>query len=149
MKNETRYRYIEAFLKGYIRDSLSLLKCQNELAKLAVKGDVNCQQYDQRVKTINSSDPVSRHAEAIINLEQKIARLKSRVDAVDMLRDKLDRGDVNAITSPRKLLQLLDDHYIGGCSMREFLRINHWGRSIFYARRRELLTVAEDYLSEL
>lgn len=146
MKSETRYRYIEAFLRGYIRDSLYLLKYQDELAKLTARGDVNCQQYDQRVKRNNSSDPVSRHAEAIINLEQKIAKYKSRVDAVDMLRDKLDRGDVSTITSPRKLLQLLDDHYIGGCSMVEFLRLNHWGRSIFYARRRELVTLAGDYL---
>ena len=144
---EAEYRYAERVL---YRHKASVKKCAemgSEIAGLRAKGDVQGQSYKSCAGVHGGvSDPVARHVEEVMKLERRLRRMMRRVQAVESLREDLRAGKVITITSPRNLLKILEDYYIAGATVSEFLASTHWVRSTFYVRRRELVMIAGEYL---
>ena len=81
-----------------------------------------------------------------MRLERRLRRMTRRVIAVESLREDLRKGAVVTITSPRNLQTILEDYYMAGSTVRDFLEMTHWVRSTFYVRRRELVIITGEYL---
>ena len=144
---EAEYRYAERVL---YRHKDSVKKCAemaSEIAELRAKGDVPVQSYKACAGVHGSvSDPVARHVEEIMRQERRLQRMVRRVQAVESLREDLRNGAVITITSPRNLLKILEDYYMAGTMVSDFLTSTHWVRSTFYMRRRELVIITGEYL---
>ncbi|MBQ3447314.1 MAG: hypothetical protein IJG37_06710 [Synergistaceae bacterium] len=144
---ECEYRYTERVL---YRHKDTEKKCEElalEIAELRVKGDVQGQRYNACAGVHGSvSDPVARHVEEVLRMERRLRRMSRRMRVVESLRDDLRNGGVVTVTHPRNLLRILEDYYIAGSTVLEFLELTHWVRSTFYVRRRELVMVTGEYL---
>lgn len=144
---EDEYRYAERVL---YRHKDTVKKCAElavEIAALRAKGDVQGQSYDACVGVHGSvSAPVERYVEEVLKLERRLKRMTRRVRAVENLREDLRNGSVITVTRPRNLLRILEDYYMAGATLFEFLSLTHWVRSTFYVRRRELVMIAGEYL---
>ena len=144
---DEEYRYAERVLYRYKKQSEKCAEMASEIAEMRAKGDVQVQNYNSCAGVHGRvSDPVARHVEEVMRLERRLRRMMRRVKAVDRLREDLRAGKVITITSPRNLLKILEDYYIAGSTVSEFLAVTHWVRSTFYVRRRELVMVAGEYL---
>ena len=144
---DEEYRYAERVLYRYKKQREKCAEMASEIAEMRAKGDVQVQNYNSCAGVHGrESDPVARHVEEVMKLERRLRRMMRRVKAVDRLREDLRAGKVITITSPRNLLKILEDYYIAGSTVSEFLAVTHWVRSTFYVRRRELVMIAGEYL---
>ncbi len=142
---EKEYGYAERALYSYRRNKEKASTLAAELEILREAGDVHGQGYGQTAAVLNA-DPVARHVDEVMRLESRLRKVMRRVTAVDRMREDLRNGKVITITKPRNLLLILDGYYIPGATVNEFLTVFCWSRSIFYARRRELVMVTGEYL---
>ncbi len=145
MTNEEWYKYTEKILRSYRRNVESALRVQEELDILRECGDMAGMRYAEGHAS-GSGDPVLSYVMRAEGLENKLKRIKRRVRVVERLREDLRNGEIITVTSSRNLLRILTEHYIDGLTVTEFLRITSWVRSTFYARRRELVMIAGEYL---
>ncbi len=145
MTNEEWYKYTEKILHSYRRNVESALRLQEEIDILRECGDMAGVRYAEG-HTSGSGDPVLSYVMRVEGLESRLKRIKRRVRAVEKLREDLRNGEIITVTSPRNLLRILTEYYIDGLTVTEFLRITSWVRSTFYARNRELVMIAGEYL---
>lgn len=144
---DDEYRYAEGVLYGYKRQAKKCEELAFEIATLSAKGDIHGQSYSASVGVHGAtSDPVARHVEEVMTLERRLRRMMRRVEVIDRLREDLHSGEVITITSPRNLIKILEDYYMAGSTVSEFLAATHWVRSTFYVRRRELVMITGEYL---
>lgn len=141
--------YAEKVLYSYRlnKEREELLKA--EIAELAGMLDVRGQNYSpDGVRQGKYTDPVASRYERIEAVEGRLKLVSKRVRAVEALREDLRIGCVDALTGTDKLLLLLEGYYMEQVPAKEFLRRAGWLRSVFYARRRELVMLAGEYLRE-
>ena len=144
---DEEYRYAERVLYRYKGQREKCAELASEVAILRERGDLRGQDYNACAGVHGSiSDPVARYVEEVMKLEGRLRRMTRRVKAVDRLREDLRNRAVITITSPRNLLRILEDYYMAGVTVSDFLAVTHWVRSTFYVRRRELVMVAGEYL---
>lgn len=145
MTNEEWYKYTEKVLHSYRRNVESALGVQEEIDILRECGDIARMRYAEGHSS-GSVDPVLLFVMRVEGLENKLKRIMRRVKAVEKLREDLRNGEVITVTKPRNLLRILTEHFIDGLTVTEFCRQTSWVRSTFYARRRELVMIAGEYL---
>ena len=145
MTNEEWYKYTEKVLRSYRRNVESALRVQEELDILRECGSMAGMKYAGG-HTSGSGDPVLSYVMRSEGLENKLKRIMRRVKAVEKLREDLRNGEIITITSPRNLLRILTEYFIDGLTVSEFLRQTSLVRSTFYVRKRELVTIAGEYL---
>lgn len=144
---DDEYRYAERVLYRYKRQAEMCAEMAFEMATLSAKGDIHGHSYSASVGVHGEkSDPVAWHVEELMMLERRLMRMMRQVEAVDRLREDLHSGEVITITSPRNLIKILEDYYIAGSTVSDFLAATHWVRSTFYVRRRELVMITGEYL---
>ncbi|MBQ3399587.1 MAG: hypothetical protein IJG51_11915 [Synergistaceae bacterium] len=144
---EAEYRYVERVLYHHKDTEEKCAELAAEIDAMRAKGDARGQSYNACAGVHGgTSDPVARYVEEIMRQEKRLRRLARRVEAVEMLREDLRNGEVITVTSSRNLLRILEDYYLAGSTVMEFLRITRWVRSTFYVRRRELVMIAGEYL---
>ncbi len=145
MTNEEWYKYTEKVLHSYRRNVESALRVQQELDILRECGSMAGMKYAEGGIS-GSGNPVLSYVMRAEGLENKLKRILRRVLAVERLREDLQNGGVITVTKPRNLLRILTEYYIDGLTVTEFLRQTSWVRSTFYARKRELVMIAGEYL---
>ena len=144
---DEEYRYAERVLYQHKGTVMKCAELSAEIAEMRSKGDIQGQSYNSCAGVQGGvSDPVARHVEEIMRLERRLRRMTRRVLAVESLREDLRKGAVVTITSPRNLQTILEDYYMAGSTVRDFLEMTHWVRSTFYVRRRELVIITGEYL---
>ena len=146
MTEDKEYRQAEKVLKWYVRNVDESQKLMAEVSLLRDGGDVHGQSYEVHRGSGGISDPVAGYVSRLMSAEQRLSGLMNVILAVDRMRADLLSGNVITTTSPRNLYLVLEMHYVKGMSASAVVRVLRWSRSIFFVRRRELLSLTGEYL---
>ena len=146
MTAEKRYKVAEKVLRGYSSNVDEATKLMEEVSRLRDGGDVHAQSYEVHTGSGGVSDPVAEYVSRLMRAEHRLAVLMRRISVVDRLRADLLAGNVITTTSPRNLILILEMHYISGLTVSEVVSFLRWSRSIFFVRRKELLSLAGEYI---
>ena len=147
MQEAKIFRYVEKRLYTYIYDLEKLQELQSRLEYLRGSGSVHAQGYD----AINAggglySDPVSEYYDQIERAERAVRKMRRRVEPVRRLLEDLNNPDALDVSRNSYHMAILEKFYFQKIPMTEFLRLTHWSRTAFYARRLDLVNRARGYL---
>ena len=149
MSDDEYYRYAEKCLYGYRRNEERAEQLREELRQLRDAGDVKAQSYGlQNSGAGGYSDPVGMYVENIERAEHALHRLERKVKPIARLRNDLQEGSVITVTSPHNLIRVMEEYFFENKKVMEFLRITRWGRSTFFNRRYELVSLTLENLRE-
>lgn len=147
MKERKIFRYVEKRLYSYPSNMENLRKVREQLEVLREACSVHGLNYD----AIRSggglySDPVSEYFDQVSRAERTVAKLTCRVEPVIALIEDIYNPEGLDVERNAYHLTLLEKFYFQKIPMTELLRLTHWSRSAFYARRYDLVQRAREHM---
>ncbi len=130
-----RYRYAEKCLYSYKENEQDLSHLKNQLQELKQYGDVHGYRYDTFGNTCMKSDPVSSYVAQLEGIEHRLMRVRRRVYPVRRLIEDLKENDKR--NEYHRLI--LEGFYFERIPLTTLLAAWHWCRSVFFARRHDLV----------
>ena len=147
MKDDKKFRYVEKRLYNYLSDLEKLREFQSRLEYLQGSGSVHAQGYDAICASGGLySDPVSEYYSQLDWAERAVRKMLRRLEPISRLIEDLNNPDALDLTSNDYHMTILEKFYFQKIPMTELLRLTHWSRTAFYARRYDLVNRAREYM---